>query len=80
VPVTFRAGDVVRLKSGGPPMTVIATRARSEPGSTECAWFDSDRGFVTARIPVIALECIASSQRVDAPPFVLTDTAPRPPD
>ncbi len=33
---TFNAGDVVRLKSGGPKMTVLAENNQT----IECQWFD----------------------------------------
>ena len=33
----FKVGDVVRLKSGGPSMTV--KDAESSPGTVECVWF-----------------------------------------
>jgi uncharacterized protein YodC (DUF2158 family) len=36
--VEFKAGDLVRLNSGGPLMTVL----RSAGGYLECGWFDED--------------------------------------
>ena len=36
MPDTFSAGDVVRLKSGGPDMTVVYT---DPDGDIDCAWF-----------------------------------------
>lgn len=35
----FRIGDVVRLKSGGPPMTVTETPG-PETDTYHCVWFD----------------------------------------
>ncbi len=37
----FSVGDVVRLKSGGPNMTIIETEKISEQYVT-CQWFDGD--------------------------------------
>ena len=37
--MTWKTGDLVQLKSGGPPMTV---REVSDQG-VECRWFDKDR-------------------------------------
>ncbi len=33
----IKDGDVVRLKSGGPKMTVVSVSAK---GEVECSWFD----------------------------------------
>ena len=35
----FKVGDVVRLKSGGPKMTVVEAK---EDDSIECQWFASN--------------------------------------
>ncbi len=35
----FQVGDVVRPKSGGRHMTVVAIREQSEGVAIECAWF-----------------------------------------
>lgn len=35
----FTPGDVARLKSGGPPMTVVKV---NPDGSLHCQWFDKD--------------------------------------
>ncbi len=40
----FSVGEVVRLKSGGPAMTVEFLRA---PGVVECCWFEGGRKFAT---------------------------------
>lgn len=34
----LREGDVVRLKSGGPPMTIVGY----EDGNVKCKWFDEN--------------------------------------
>ena len=54
--MTLHIGEVVRLKSGGPAMTVISTGARADPGVTECAWFDRDLAHARASFPPRALE------------------------
>ena len=40
----FQEGDTVRLKSGGPPMTVDAIITSKKGGSTvvRCKWFEAD--------------------------------------
>ena len=38
----FNKGDVVRLKSGGPSMTVELTQCKDDPGKLNCSWFDKD--------------------------------------
>lgn len=39
VKTTFKRGDVVKLASGGPVMTIVDDRER---GSLKCAWFNDD--------------------------------------
>lgn len=57
----FKPGDLVRLKSGGPVMTVSIIET---DGLVRCVWFDSEwqlgtntqnppMGFVSAAIPFI---------------------------
>jgi uncharacterized protein YodC (DUF2158 family) len=36
---TFKAGDVVRLKSGGPKMTVVDPKSK-DGASVYCAWWN----------------------------------------
>jgi uncharacterized protein YodC (DUF2158 family) len=36
----FKVGDVVRLKSGGPKMTVTAVGTGGFQGIVACQWFD----------------------------------------
>ena len=62
-------GDVVRLKSGGPLMTVRAlttARLSSPPGSPEdhvqCQWFDGEQISNIVRFPAAALEVDLGSQ------------------
>ena len=54
--MTYEAGSVVMLKSGGQPMTVIAA---SEEG-VECVWIGEEGEFFRHTIPAIALEQAAS--------------------
>ena len=36
----FKVGDVVQLKSGGPPMTIQRMYPDSTPPDAKCKWFD----------------------------------------
>ncbi len=50
---TFNIGDIVRLKSGGPKMTVL------EGGSdtaAQCQWFDRNGKLHTDSFPVMMLD------------------------
>jgi uncharacterized protein YodC (DUF2158 family) len=38
----WKQGDVVRLKSGGPKLTVVA-ESGMEPGHMICVWFDGSK-------------------------------------
>ncbi len=50
---TFKVGDVVQLKSGGPEMTVIDKS--QEGGNVKCMWFMVDNRARTQSIPAVAL-------------------------
>lgn len=41
----FKIGDVVRLKSGGPDMTVVSLNENSmtHKGQIKCQWFEKNR-------------------------------------
>lgn len=43
MPSKWKRGDVVRLASGGPPMTVTGDSS-AHPGLVWCMWFDSTPG------------------------------------
>jgi uncharacterized protein YodC (DUF2158 family) len=41
--MVYKPGDVVRLKSGGPMMTVLyVNTVRTDPLDVHCAWFIND--------------------------------------
>lgn len=42
---TFKVGDIVQLKSGGPPMTVYQTNDEDDeaPAWADCSWFDKNQ-------------------------------------
>ena len=42
---TFKAGDIVQLKSGGPPMTVYAM----DEERVDCSWFDKNQDKAQAQ-------------------------------
>ena len=48
----FKIGDDVRLKSGGPQMTVVSY---TKKGQTECCWFDSGNKERRTQFPEAAL-------------------------
>lgn len=53
---TFRAGELVQLKSGGPTMTV---RSRSVDGTVNCQWFGGkklEHGYFNVETLVLAEE------------------------
>lgn len=57
----LHVGDVVRLKSGGPEMTVIEsplkiTFGEDNPNYTKCQWFDVDGKLSNGIFVVDALE------------------------
>ena len=59
----FRVGDVVKLKSGGPAMTVIAydpdRDGEYKCPYTTCSWFSSDNCQEKGRFPVEAIDVVA---------------------
>ena len=57
---TLKAGDVVRLKSGGPKMTVtqVGTPAYSNAELVWCVWFLSSTKQETGTFPVEAVEAV----------------------
>jgi uncharacterized protein YodC (DUF2158 family) len=49
----MQAGDVVQLKSGGPPMTVSFVEAN---GEVACKWFNDKNKLEQARFQEASLE------------------------
>jgi uncharacterized protein YodC (DUF2158 family) len=62
--IQFKAGDVVRLKSGGPKMTVTQIGERALIGGLAvwCVWFDGQKKFEDTFTPE-ALEVADDSPR-----------------
>ena len=56
--VKFEKGDTVRLKSGGPLMTVtnVGTRAYTSEEAVWCMWFDAKNNRTEDTFPPEALE------------------------
>lgn len=52
---SFKFGDIVTLKSGGPAMTVGATKHPVSKDAVPCIWFDTDRHVHTHEFPSAAL-------------------------
>ena len=65
----LNVGDLVKLKSGGPLMTVRAlTTARfsspqdSPKDHVECQWFDEEHNSKVIRFPIAAVEVESAPQ------------------
>ena len=63
----FKPGDVVRLKSGGPPMT--CEKGLNADGVVFCEWFDKNgrydsRGF----FPAVLVRCECAAPAPASPP------------
>jgi uncharacterized protein YodC (DUF2158 family) len=58
VPYQPHPGDVVRLKSGGPKMTVLREVAVREGVGTvwECSWFVEAKDIHNGEFPALAIE------------------------
>jgi uncharacterized protein YodC (DUF2158 family) len=59
----FRPGDQVRLKSGGPPMTVLGVNTKNT--EVKCSWFDTAQAFHQEAFPPGAL---VSLEPAEGPP------------
>ncbi|WP_372402914.1 YodC family protein [Alcaligenes faecalis] len=53
---TFRIGDVVQLRSGGPEMTVIDMNQKGE--NVKCVWFMIDNRSRTQSFPAASLMAV----------------------
>jgi uncharacterized protein YodC (DUF2158 family) len=62
---TFKTGDVVRLRSGGPPMTVVGTDQYDQVLYITVVWFEDHREK-SGRYPAPALEPAAETPRAEA--------------
>ena len=54
----FKAGDVVKLKSGGPKMTIEkigATSSANEENVAHCVWFDKDEQMKDGKFTLASL-------------------------
>jgi uncharacterized protein YodC (DUF2158 family) len=69
--MSFEVGDIVRLRSGGPQMTVTGTSVGPDrPMLFRCSWFDKDGHEQTGAFPAEAL-----SKPGGKPPRALPDMA-----
>jgi uncharacterized protein YodC (DUF2158 family) len=59
--MTFAAGDVVFLKSGGEAMTVVSI----EEDEAMCLWTGDDGDLFRETIPVVALQSAQSAEEDD---------------
>jgi uncharacterized protein YodC (DUF2158 family) len=50
--MNLKTGDVVRLKSGGPQMTVLSVQGQT----VDCSWFGPDGNVKLSSFPAAALE------------------------
>lgn len=46
----FEVGDVVRLRSGGPSMTVVEVGVKGDLDDVYCSWFPSRHSDVMTRL------------------------------
>jgi len=56
--MNFNAGDVVKLKSGGPKMTIEKIGPRSstnEENVAHCVWFDKDDQLKDGKFIIVSL-------------------------
>ncbi|ACB93718.1 YodC family protein [Beijerinckia indica] len=73
--MSFEAGDIVQLKSGGPAMTVSGSSAEG----IHCLWFAEISGEVkSAVIPPICLELIVLDDDEDLDDEEIEDDEPLP--
>lgn len=58
-PNTFKLGDVVRLKSGGPSMTISLVLSNN---AVECVWFPNDLQIVSNTFRSDTLQTVSGVQ------------------
>jgi uncharacterized protein YodC (DUF2158 family) len=56
----FRLGDVVKLRSGGPTMTVHQIDNLAD-GAVECVWMTPDGAFFRVALPTECLELVSQA-------------------
>lgn len=56
--MTFRAGDIVTLKSGGQPLTVAAIDGEA----AHCIWLGEEGDLFREQIPLVALEALVDHE------------------
>ena len=72
----FHEGDVVRLRSGGPPLTV-----RNVAGNwVICTWWDEDGGFQTAGFPIAMISGPVTPPTNDGNPPTTEQKSPTEPN
>ncbi len=59
--MTFRAGDIVTLKSGGQALTVAAVDGEA----AHCIWLGEEGDLFREQIPLVALEAILDPEDED---------------
>lgn len=59
--MTFRAGDIVTLKSGGQALTIASVDAED----ANCIWLGEEGDLFRERIPLIALEPVELEEEED---------------
>ena len=67
--VEFKAGDVVRLKSGGPEMTIGEIGTGDYEGKAKCQWFSPRDKQLEGAFYLDALEKIERSPESEAKIF-----------
>jgi uncharacterized protein YodC (DUF2158 family) len=61
--MSFKVGEVVRLKGGGPAMTITGTSIGPDRSALfNCSWFDSDKREQLGAFPADALALVAPSR------------------
>jgi uncharacterized protein YodC (DUF2158 family) len=73
--MSFKIGEVVKLKSGGPLMTVTGiSTSEDRPPSLNCSWFDKDNREQVGSFPADALVVPAAKQPTSPRPEMTTNT------
>jgi uncharacterized protein YodC (DUF2158 family) len=71
--INFKVGDVVRLKSGGPDMTVNAVGVGICNDQVYCVWFDGKKKGGES-FPPEALEAVEPKAKRTGPSYTLVST------